>query len=197
MNKIFINYAIEDIEIVNEISSRLREQGFSIWVDHNNLRVGEYWQNEIIDVIGKCTKFICIMSKKSVDKKGYVQIEINEAIKKQKLSDNNKFILPIKIEDCKSPYREIEDLHILSYHADKEKAINNLIISLNADFDLKKNYEIIGFDLGHGETAVAITNIGSSTEPQILEIIGNKNSILSAVVSAPPILYSRKVENSR
>jgi len=44
--------------------------------------------------------------------------------------------------------------------------------------------EIIGFDLGHGETAVAIAMLSATAEPQILDIQGAK-SILSAVAQHP------------
>lgn len=47
-----------------------------------------------------------------------------------------------------------------------------------------RDLEIIGFDLGHGETAVAIAMLSATAEPQILDIQGAK-SILSAVAQHP------------
>lgn len=45
---------------------------------------------------------------------------------------------------------------------------------------MKPDLEIVGFDLGHGETAVALAMFAATTEPQVLDIHGSR-SILTAV----------------
>ena len=47
-----------------------------------------------------------------------------------------------------------------------------------------KDVEIIGFDLGHGETAVALAMVSATAEPQILDLYGTR-SILTAVAHHP------------
>jgi hypothetical protein len=47
-----------------------------------------------------------------------------------------------------------------------------------------KDIEIVGFDLGHGETAVAFAMLSATAEPQILDIYGTR-SILTAVAQHP------------
>jgi molecular chaperone DnaK (HSP70) len=49
---------------------------------------------------------------------------------------------------------------------------------------VKPDVEIVGFDLGHGETAVALAMFGATTEPQIVDIHGSK-SIITAVAQHP------------
>lgn len=49
---------------------------------------------------------------------------------------------------------------------------------------MKPDVEIVGFDLGHGETAVALAMFAATTEPQILDIHGSK-SIITAVAQHP------------
>lgn len=49
---------------------------------------------------------------------------------------------------------------------------------------MKPDVEIVGFDLGHGETAVALAMFVATTEPQILDIHGSK-SIITAVAQHP------------
>ncbi|MDZ7705121.1 MAG: Hsp70 family protein [Trueperaceae bacterium] len=44
--------------------------------------------------------------------------------------------------------------------------------------------EIVGFDLGHGETALALAQVAATTEPQILDV-QNKRSFISAVAVHP------------
>ena len=49
---------------------------------------------------------------------------------------------------------------------------------------MKPDLEIVGFDLGHGETAVALTMFAATTEPQVLDIHGTR-STLTAVAQHP------------
>ncbi len=44
--------------------------------------------------------------------------------------------------------------------------------------------EIVGFDLGHGETALALAQVSATTEPQILDV-QNKRSFITAVAVHP------------
>ena len=44
--------------------------------------------------------------------------------------------------------------------------------------------EVLGFDLGHGESALALTMVSTTTEPQILEIQGEK-AFITAVAKHP------------
>lgn len=41
----------------------------------------------------------------------------------------------------------------------------------------KEITEVVGFDLGHGETTLSITNLLSSNEPKNIEILGSKTTI--------------------
>ena len=49
---------------------------------------------------------------------------------------------------------------------------------------INKDVEIVGFDLGHGETAVALALLSATVEPQILDVYGTR-SILTAVAQHP------------
>ena len=49
---------------------------------------------------------------------------------------------------------------------------------------MKPDLEIVGFDLGHGETAIALAMFGATTEPQVLDIHGTR-SLLTAVAQHP------------
>ncbi len=48
-----------------------------------------------------------------------------------------------------------------------------------------KDIEFIGFDLGHGETALATTMLWSDYEPKVVEIVPNKKAIITAVARHP------------
>lgn len=45
--------------------------------------------------------------------------------------------------------------------------------------------EFVGFDLGHGETALSATTLYTENEPRIIEIVPNKRAIITAVAEHP------------
>ena len=45
--------------------------------------------------------------------------------------------------------------------------------------------EIIGFDLGHGESALTIAAASATTEPQVLDVQGDRKSIITAAAQHP------------
>ncbi|MBV6402736.1 MAG: hypothetical protein CNIPEHKO_03049 [Anaerolineales bacterium] len=66
------------------------------------------------------------------------------------------------------------------------KAVNRGVVDVEANVKNNENFfEIIGFDLGHGETAIASTTSRSLSDPQSIDILNNKNSILTAVAFDP------------
>ena len=45
--------------------------------------------------------------------------------------------------------------------------------------------EFVGFDFGHGETALTATSLYTEAEPKVIEIVSNKRAIISAVAQHP------------
>jgi len=57
-------------------------------------------------------------------------------------------------------------------------------IQTREQVSINRDVEIVGFDLGHGETAVALAMLSATVEPQILDVYGTR-SILTAVAQHP------------
>ncbi|MFZ4703374.1 MAG: TIR domain-containing protein, partial [Candidatus Methylumidiphilus sp.] len=97
---IFLSYGREDQNIVKEIYDKLSDIGFSPWMDTENLLPGELWLKTISNVIDYCDFFLICLSPRSVDKRGYLQKEIKDALKiwETKL-DSDIFLIPLKLED--------------------------------------------------------------------------------------------------
>ena len=65
---IFISYSHDDERIVRELSRRLQDRGFCIWVDYNELRGKGYFADEIRDGIRECSIFLECLSRSYVKK---------------------------------------------------------------------------------------------------------------------------------
>jgi hypothetical protein len=104
--KIFINYAIEDYEMAHKISIDLNKSGIVTWFDKRDLFPGQKWEEEILNAIKKCSHFLPILSLKSVKKEGFVQKEINIALKRiDELPYSKIFIIPA----CLDKIKDLED----------------------------------------------------------------------------------------
>jgi tetratricopeptide (TPR) repeat protein len=97
--KIFISYARQDKAIVDKLYSGLANAGFQPWMDTEDILPGQDWSRILRKTIKDCHLFIFCISRNSVDKRGFIQREIREALDviSEKL-DDDIFIIPVRIE---------------------------------------------------------------------------------------------------
>lgn len=103
--KVFISYATEDRDTAREIVERLISEGFNPWYDQD-LLPGQHWENEIESNQKDADVVIILLSRKSVDKRGFVQREAAAAVRK--LDDQlpgDIYIIPVRLDDCAPPER--------------------------------------------------------------------------------------------
>jgi len=102
--RVFISYAREDLAVAKTLYRKLKERGHDPWMDEHSLRKGADWQLEIKSAIENCEFFVAIISKQSVQKTGFVQIEVHNAAQEQlKRPPGVIYFIPVKIDDCKLP----------------------------------------------------------------------------------------------
>ena len=108
---IFINYASEDLEYAKVLYEKLRDLGYSPWMDIHSLLPGQNWEWEIQNAIKASDVFICCLSINSVNKRGYVQTELKKALKiLDELPDEQIFLIPARLDNSKVP-SSIESRH--------------------------------------------------------------------------------------
>ena len=72
--KVFISYAREDIEAARRIYLFLASiEEFSPWIDQENLRPGENWEQAIFTAINESRLFILLLSRVAFAKKGFIR----------------------------------------------------------------------------------------------------------------------------
>lgn len=78
MGFVFISYSRKDQKIVDYIVSKLKEDGIDVWIDRENLRGGEHWQERIVKAI-KTTDAVVLMLSPNSTKSYNVSKEVDLA----------------------------------------------------------------------------------------------------------------------
>lgn len=113
--RVFLCHCKDDKKVVRKLHNRLEEDSIEPWLDEEDLIPGQDWQREIKSAIEKCDLFIVCLSRKAVDKVGFVQKEIKFALDVADLQPEGRlFIIPLKLEECDVPDR-LKQWHWINY----------------------------------------------------------------------------------
>ena len=117
--KVFLCHAKEDKPAVIEIFNKLFVNGIQPWMDVKNILPGQDWSFEIKKAVRNSDVVIVFLSRKSVDKTGYVQKEIKIALDAaDERPEGRIYLIPAKIEDCNVPDR-MSDKHWVDLYTDE------------------------------------------------------------------------------
>ena len=79
-NQIFICYAKEDQKIALQLYYDLQDTEITPWIDCKNILPGQNWKFMIEQAIRESAYFLILLSANSINKRGYVQKEMKEAL---------------------------------------------------------------------------------------------------------------------
>ena len=113
---IFASYASPDQSRVEGIVAELAGRGFNLWMDKLELLPGQNWDFEIKKALDRSDMILIFISLRSIEKRGYVQREIKDAIdkKKEKLVDDI-YIIPIRLDPDASIPEELRHLQVIDF----------------------------------------------------------------------------------
>lgn len=104
--QVFLCHANEDKDKVAEIYKKLKRNGIKPWMDKEDLKPGQQWDQEIQKAIKESDHVLIFFSKTSVDKRGYVQNEFKQALKVyDEIPDGQIYIIPARLDNCEIPER--------------------------------------------------------------------------------------------
>ena len=104
--QIFLCYAREDEEKVNNLYQKLCDEGFKPWMDKKDILPGEQWEFCIPRAIRRSDFFLACLSANSVTKRGYLQKEIKEGLDIwDEMLEDDIYLIPVRLEDCEVPER--------------------------------------------------------------------------------------------
>ncbi len=102
--QIFLSYAREDEEKVENLYQKLSDAGFKPWMDKKDILPGEKWKLSIQKAIQHSDFFLTCLSANSVSRRGSLQRGIKAALDiwQEKLEDDI-YLIPVRLEDCEVP----------------------------------------------------------------------------------------------
>jgi hypothetical protein len=102
--KVFLSYAREDLALVSRLYDELSAAGLDPWLDRRNLIGGELWDHKIRKAIRQSDFFLACLSSHSVNKRGFLQREIRQALDLwQEKLDDDIYLIPTRLEECQVP----------------------------------------------------------------------------------------------
>jgi hypothetical protein len=110
--KVFLSYAREDEEQARRLFDDLRGAGISPWFDKDSLLPGQRWKTAIEAAIRDCRFFIAVLLSNSINKRGYVQKELKDALEVlDEYPASSIFIIPARLDNCAPSDVRLGDLH--------------------------------------------------------------------------------------
>jgi len=102
--QIFFCYARDDMVKVDGFYNKLMDNGLKPWMDKKDILPGEQWETSIKAAIRKANFFIVCLTNKSVNKRGFLQKEIKDALEiwKEKI-EMDIYLIPVRFENCVVP----------------------------------------------------------------------------------------------
>jgi len=101
---IFLSYARKDKDRVVDLYQRLFNEGHKPWMDVRDILPGENFRLAIESAIHRADFFIAVLSSNSVDRRGFIQRELKQALDiwKENL-ESDIYLIPLRLEECESP----------------------------------------------------------------------------------------------
>jgi hypothetical protein len=104
--RIFLCHSSEDKSIVRELYDKLRQDGYSPWLDQEDLLPGQSWEAEIRRAVRNADAILICLSKTSTTKSGFNQKEIRFALDvADEQPEGTILLIPAKLEECEVPER--------------------------------------------------------------------------------------------
>ena len=112
-DRIFLGHASEDKPRVRELYHQLKGEGFSPWLDAEDLIPGQNWRVEIPKAIKSAAIFLACLSKHSIGKRSYVQREFRHALSVYAdLPPDSIYLIPVRLDECEVPDLQLPELEL-------------------------------------------------------------------------------------
>jgi hypothetical protein len=128
---VFISYAREDQQWAERLYMDLRKQEINAWLDVRCLAAGANWEYEIKKTIRNSRYFILLLSKHSVNKRGFVQKEMKQAIDVlQEFPKGAIFLIPARLDNIEPIDDELHELNWVDLSPDYHSGLARILSSL-------------------------------------------------------------------
>src|SRR5713226_6356205 len=102
--RIFLSYAHKDEKAILSLYQKLSKARLDPWMDNKKLFGGQKWEQGILNAIRESDFFLACLTRRSVNKRGFLQKEIKTAYDIcQSLVDDDIYLIPVRLENCSVP----------------------------------------------------------------------------------------------
>ena len=141
----FISYAREDAEPALRLYEDLLGRGFEPWIDVKDLLPGQDFRSAIRQAIRDSSRFIALLSTRSLNKRGFVQAELSEALAiLDEIPQGEIFLIPVRLESCEPSDEKLKALHWVDLFEDYERAVQLIEATLRHTSKPAQADEFIG-----------------------------------------------------
>jgi hypothetical protein len=128
---VFISYAREDQSWAECLYMDLRKQQTNAWLDVRCLKASANWKLEIRKAIRSSRYFILLLSKHSINKRGFVQRAIREALETLKEFPKGEiFMIPARLDNTEPIDEELHELNWVNLHPDYHDKLARILSAL-------------------------------------------------------------------
>lgn len=136
--KVFLCYASEDRDQVEQLCLKLRNLGIEPWQDKQNLRAGDNWDRQLVHVINQQVNYVIVVQTPAMTRQieGYFYKEIATALERQqKIADGFRFIVPVTLGG-NTVLPQLQQLHQIA--VDQPDGLAQLVEAILSDWDLRQ-----------------------------------------------------------
>lgn len=104
--RVFLCHSKDDKIEIRNLYQQLYSNGIEPWLDEEDLLPGQDWEREIRKAVRTLDTVIVCLSRKAINKRGFIQKEIKYALDvADEQPEDTIFIIPLKLEECEVPDR--------------------------------------------------------------------------------------------
>lgn len=168
MSHVFISYKNEDVDFAENVKSRLKDAGFTAWIDDAEIGAGEEWRTKIDQAVGDALALIVIMTPEAKASE-YVTYEWAFAL------GAGVKVIPVKLKETELHPR-LKVLQHLDFTNTKNRPWIKLIEEVQAVerehrprnltlYDSRNGFQLRDFRVERWEGAKGTLDLGSSPDP--------------------------------
>lgn len=118
------------------ICDDLRHMGIDPWLDEDELLGGTEWEPAIRDAVRSCSHFIALVSLSSVQKTGFVQKEVRQALDLLEYrAPGEVFVIPVRLDHAEPRHERLRLLQWIDLFGNYAAGMSRLGRSLGAEPD--------------------------------------------------------------
>ncbi len=131
--RVFLAYAVEDVELVEALFDTLEDAGFHPWMDRRKLLPGQNWPKAIERAISMADFFIPCFSQQALGRPSRFHAELRYALERAtEWPLDYPFVIPVRLEDCRLPRQITAHLQYIDLFPEPTEGLEKLIVALRA-----------------------------------------------------------------